>query len=33
MMEWNMTDPEKGGKLQDRKMAEKVGPENDSPGK
>ena len=29
MMEWKMTAPEKGGKLQDRKMVEKVGPEND----
>ena len=38
MMEWKMTAPEKDGKLQDWKMAEKVEPENDgmendSPGK
>ena len=37
-MEWKMKALENGGKLQDRKMAEKVGPENDgmendSPGK
>ena len=32
-MEWKMTALEKGGKLQDRKMVEKVGLENDSPGK
>ena len=29
MKKWKMTDPEKGGILQDRKMVEKVAPEND----
>ena len=38
MTEWKMIAPEKGGILQDRKMAENVVPENDgmendSPGK